>query len=301
MTLNQLIYFQKIAETGNMGRAAKVLHISQPSLSISIANLEKELNLSLFNRIGHKLSLSPEGEQLLIHAKTILNEIQETQLHMQSLSADRETHIRIGCITPVLYEKLPRIVHNFLAMPKNSSLKVDFATDNTVPLIAKLRDGYYDFLVCSAADDGDIIQTELYSEPYVLLCPPNSDIPQTWDELLSRDMIGFHTRAASHHEIHTMLINHGIQPTYIHRAPDEEGIAALVSNGFGYGIAARVSLLANYNLQIAPLPQPNSEMVRRIYLTQLVNRPPVGASMRFMNYLMKVMKEERSENQLKSE
>ena len=47
MTLNQLTYFQKIAETGNMGRAAQVLHISQPSLSISISNLEKELNVSL--------------------------------------------------------------------------------------------------------------------------------------------------------------------------------------------------------------------------------------------------------------
>ena len=43
MTLNQMIYFQKIAELGNMGQAARALSISQPSLSVSISNLEKEL------------------------------------------------------------------------------------------------------------------------------------------------------------------------------------------------------------------------------------------------------------------
>ena len=61
MTLNQLLYFQKIAAMGNMGKAAKALHISQPSLSVSISNLEKELNLSLFHRNGHNLELSAEG------------------------------------------------------------------------------------------------------------------------------------------------------------------------------------------------------------------------------------------------
>ena len=60
MTLNQLLYFQKIAAMGNMGKAAKALHISQPSLSVSISNLEKELNLSLFHRNGHNLELSAE-------------------------------------------------------------------------------------------------------------------------------------------------------------------------------------------------------------------------------------------------
>ncbi len=53
MTLNQLIYFEKVAEIENMGLAANLLHIAQPSLSISISNLEKELNLTLFNRVGH--------------------------------------------------------------------------------------------------------------------------------------------------------------------------------------------------------------------------------------------------------
>lgn len=285
MTLNQLSYFQKIAEIGNMGRAAQVLHISQPSLSISISNLEKELNVSLFTRVGHKLTLSSDGQQFLVHVKKILDDVREAEIHMQSLSADRNTHIRIGCIAPVLYDYLPGAVQDFLALPGNGKLKVDFTTDNTSVLVSNLRDGYFDYVICSACDDGDMIQTEMAAEPYVLLCPPGADIPSTWEELLEKDLIGFHIRAAAHHEIHTMLIRNGIQPTYLHRAPDEESIAALVSHGFGYGITPQVGVLKNYDLQITPLPAPNEGMVRKIFLTHLISRPPIGAAKRFMEYL----------------
>ena len=285
MTLNQMNYFLKIAEIGNMGRAAEVLHISQPSLSIAISNLEKELNVKLFHRVGHKLFLSTDGEQFLVHVKKILADVQEAQIHMQSLSADREIHIRIGCIAPVLYDYLPKKIQEFLAIPKNKNLKIDFTTDNTSVLISRLRDGYYDYLICSESGSDDLLQTELISEPYVLLCPPGAPVPESWEDLLEKDMVGFHVRAAAHHEIHTMLIQHGIQPVYRHRAPDEESIASLVSHGFGYGIVPRVGALEHFNLQIAPLPAPNESMVRIIYLTQLVNRPPIGAAKRFYDYL----------------
>jgi len=289
MTLNQLQYFLKIAETGNMGRAAQILHIAQPSLSVSLSNLEKELNITLFNRIGHKLQLSSDGEQFLVHVKRILHDVREAEIHMQSLSAVRNTNIRIGCIAPVLYDYLPGKVHSFLSEPGNQKLKVDFTTDNTSTLIANLRDGYYDYVICSASDERDLIQQELISEPYVLLCPPDSKVPETWEELLSLDLIGFHLRAAAHHEIHSMLTRNGIQPTYIHRAPDEESIAALVSHSFGYGICPQVGILKNYNLQIAALPQPNDDMVRRIYLTQLISRPPIGAAKHFLDFIKRDM------------
>ncbi len=285
MTLAQLSYFEKLAETANMGHAAAALHISQPSLSIAISKLETELNLLLFNRVGHKLLLTSDGQQLLVHARKILREVQETQLHMQSLSAERETQIRIGCIAPVLYDYLPGIMREFMSIPKNNGLKIDFTIDNTNFLIPMLKNGYFDFLICSQSEDPDLYQTLFISEPLLLLCPPGAPVPQTWDEILVQDLIGFQQRASAHHEIHTMLIRQGIQPAYRYRAPDEEGIAALVSHGFGYGFVPNVAMLKNYDLQAVPLPEPNDTFVRNIYVTRLINRPPVGASKRFVEYL----------------
>lgn len=286
MTLNQMIYFQKIALLGNMGKAARVLNISQPSLSVAISNLEKELNLSLFLRDGHKLTLSAEGRQFLTHVDTILAGVQETQLHMQSLSANRDIMIRIGCISPVMLEALPRTVRAFLSKPGNSHMKVDFRTDNTTNLIGKLRDGYCDFLICSVSKEEDLIQTELSAEPYVLLSPPGWEEPQSWDALFSQDVVGFQEQTRACSEIREMLEEYGIVPIYTHNAPDEASIAALVSYGFGYGIVPKVPLLKHYDLQISPLPTPDGGLTRRIYLTQLINRPPAGAAKRFLKYLL---------------
>ena len=58
MTLNQLAYFQKLAETRHMGRAAEELLSSQPSLSGSMARLEEELGLVLFDRAGRRMAHS---------------------------------------------------------------------------------------------------------------------------------------------------------------------------------------------------------------------------------------------------
>lgn len=285
MTLNQLLYFEKITETQNMGRAAKLLHISQPSLSIALSNLEKELNVELFNRIGHRLLLSNEGEQFLVHVKKILREVRDAELHMQSLSADRNLQIRIGCLVPVLYDYLPRLIHDFLALPENHLLKIDFTTNNTSKLIPMLKEGYFDYIICSKQDDPELIQTELISEPYVLLCPPGAQVPTTWNDILAQNLIGFQQTAAAHHEIHTALVQQDIQPTYVYRAPDEESIASLVSHGLGYGIVPKVQALENFNLQIVPLPDTGIAFVRKIYLTQLINRPAIGAAKRFLNYL----------------
>ncbi len=286
MTLNQMIYFQKIAQLGNMGRAARVLNISQPSLSVAISNLEKELNLSLFLRDGRKLTLSAEGRQFLAHVEGILADVQEAQLHMQSLSANRDVMIRIGCISPLMLEALPRTVRAFLSKPGNRHMKVDFRTDNTSALIARLRDGYCDFLLCSLSKEEDLIQTELSAEPYVLLSPPGREAPQTWDDLFSQDVIGFQEQTRAFSEIQEMLGEYDVASVYTHNAPDEASIAALVSYGFGYGIVPKVPLLKNYDLQISPLPSPNGSLTRKIYLTRLVNRPPVGAARRFVKYLL---------------
>lgn len=286
MTLNQMIYFQRVAILGNMGKAARVLNISQPSLSVAISNLERELNLALFIRDGHKLTLSAEGRQFLAHIDTVLADIQDTRLHMQSLSANRDIMIRIGSISPVMLDALPRMVRAFLSQPGNNHMKVDFRTDNTLNLLSKLRDGYCDFLICSRSNEEDLIQTELFTEPYVLLSPPGWDVPTSWDALFAQDVIGFQEPAKACSEIRDMLEEYDIEPVYTHNAPDEASIAALVSYGFGYGIVPRVPLLQHYNVQIAPLPTPNGDLTRRIYLTQLISRPPVGAARRFLKYLM---------------
>ncbi len=72
MELKQLEYFLKVAEQLNFSRAAESLYISQPALSYQIAELERELGAELFVRDRRKVSLTPEGEALMLPAREML-------------------------------------------------------------------------------------------------------------------------------------------------------------------------------------------------------------------------------------
>jgi DNA-binding transcriptional LysR family regulator len=75
MSLVQLESFIAVAEEGNVGRAARRLHISQPPLTRRIRSLEEELGTALFARTPKGMTLLPAGSVLLDHAKRVREEI----------------------------------------------------------------------------------------------------------------------------------------------------------------------------------------------------------------------------------
>ena len=77
MTFQQLQYFLEVHRTGSVTKAAKNLFVSYPSVSVAIANIEKELGVELFARGPKGLTLTEQGQHVLEHANTI------TQAYMQ--------------------------------------------------------------------------------------------------------------------------------------------------------------------------------------------------------------------------
>lgn len=74
MTLQQLKYAITVAETGTITEAANKLYISQPSLTNAIYELEKEMNIIIFNRTNKGISISKEGEDFLGYARQVLEQ-----------------------------------------------------------------------------------------------------------------------------------------------------------------------------------------------------------------------------------
>lgn len=74
MTLQQLKYIITVAETGTITEAANKLYISQPSLTNAIHELEKEMNIIIFNRTNKGISISKEGEDFLGYARQVLEQ-----------------------------------------------------------------------------------------------------------------------------------------------------------------------------------------------------------------------------------
>ncbi len=76
MTIQQLNYVIRIAETGSINRAAETLFITQPSLTSALKELEKEIGVTMFNRSGRGVTLTAEGAAFLPYARSVVEQFQ---------------------------------------------------------------------------------------------------------------------------------------------------------------------------------------------------------------------------------
>ena len=97
MEIRVLRYFLEVAREGNITRAAAYLHISQPTLSRQIKELEEELGKKLFVRSNYSVKLTEEGMLLRKRAEDILDMVDKTTEEFRALDEINGGDIRIGC------------------------------------------------------------------------------------------------------------------------------------------------------------------------------------------------------------
>ena len=107
MNLQHLRAFAAIADTGSYARAAGRIHLSQPALSRQIQALEAELGVPLFDRIGRRVQLTSEGEDLLRRARRLLAEADSLGERARSLKTGETGILRVGAT--------PQVIENLLA------------------------------------------------------------------------------------------------------------------------------------------------------------------------------------------
>ena len=96
MELRVLRYFLGVAREGSMTGAAKTLHVTQPTLSRQLQDLEEELGQQLFIRGSHSLTLTPEGVLLRKRAEEILEMVQKTESEFSSMGNTVAGDVHIG-------------------------------------------------------------------------------------------------------------------------------------------------------------------------------------------------------------
>lgn len=79
MTIQQLHYIIVISETGSINKASELLYVAQPSLTSAIQELEKELGFAIFHRSRRGVTLTVEGTEFLLHARTLYNQFEDLQ------------------------------------------------------------------------------------------------------------------------------------------------------------------------------------------------------------------------------
>lgn len=96
MEIRVLRYFLEVAREENITKAAAFLHVSQPTLSRQLKELEEELGRPLFVRSSHRIHLTDEGQLLRKRAEDILDMVDKTASEFKSLDEITGGDIRIG-------------------------------------------------------------------------------------------------------------------------------------------------------------------------------------------------------------
>lgn len=153
MTLLQLTYFQAVCKLGSTTKAAAALSVSQPTISVSIRDLEQEFSVSLFTRNKNRLEVTPEGRVLLELSEDLLRKADEISSVMQDLSGKRK-RIRVG-ISPMLCSVLlSRLLKDFKVNYPDTDIQV--VEDGRVPLFLKLENDEVDMILMSEEGDESI-------------------------------------------------------------------------------------------------------------------------------------------------
>lgn len=147
LELRHLILVRTVVEEGGLTRAGHRLGISQSALSHQLCDIEEQLAVSLFHRIGRRLTLAPAGDRILRAAKLVLPEIERAELDVSQGSSQMAGTIRIGVDDDSCYCWLPGILRQFSRAYPNIELRL--AKVSSEKPVQGLRNNEVDLAVIS--------------------------------------------------------------------------------------------------------------------------------------------------------
>lgn len=276
MELKQLEAFVNVVELQSFSKAAKVIYLTQPTVSAHIVSLEKELNTKLLERTTKSVSLTQNGEKLYAYAKTMVSLKEEMMMEFCSQKAS-EIMINIAASTiPSLYV-LPELIPAFqkkVAAVHFSLIQGDSEDTIKAVLTHKADIG---FVGMYAADKR--LQCIPFLEDSLVVIMPNEEKYQEilsgsqeniWDLLLKEPMILRENGSGTRKEAEKFLEARGIreeQLNVIAHINEQEMIKRSVSKGMGISIISRKA--AEDYAEIGKLliyEPPGGKIIRNLYL-----------------------------------
>jgi len=174
-TLRQLQVFAAVIETSSMKGAAVKLSLSQPAVSMIVADLEKVFRCRLFDRWGKKIVLNHRGKELLPLARRMLAEAQEIQSLFNP--DDPRGSLWLGASSTLATYLVPLILPDFLNKHPGVNIKITSSNKNIV--VEKLEQFSLDIgLIAGPCDNPDIEKHYLFDDELTIFCARHHPLAQ---------------------------------------------------------------------------------------------------------------------------
>lgn len=170
MTLVELKYILAVSQEKHFGRAAARAHVSQPTLSVAINKLEKEIGVKIFERQTGSVRVTEVGERLVEQAYRVLEEVDLFKDVAMGSKNHLDSPLKIGAIPTIAPYLFPTLIPRLKKIaPKMPLIINEDVTDN---LHGKLHRGELDVIILALPyKESGVLVKKLYEEPFVVLMP----------------------------------------------------------------------------------------------------------------------------------
>ena len=172
LDIRHLRYFLAVAEAGSFSRAADRLGISQPSVSQQMRDLEAGLRVTLFQRRGKRILLTPRGLIFQEHARAVLHQLENFLQELNTEPGELRGALRLGVIPALNVPLVPQLLGSFSAEQPSISITVEEISSTEIE--TALEEGRMDVgLGFLTRHSPNLRYERLCTDEFALLVPPN--------------------------------------------------------------------------------------------------------------------------------
>lgn len=234
MTIRHLKTFCAVCRLGGITRAAEELCVAQPSVSQTVSELERYYGVKLFDRMGRKLLLTPEGERLRVKAEEAIAAFSEFEDAARD-TKDRRS-VRIGASVTVGQMLLPRLVRALEEEMENVECR---AVVESAAAVEKLvEEGALDFAAVEGSVSRGLIAEEFASDRLAAVCAAEMEIlgPILPAWLVELPLLLRRKGSASRDLLEERLSALGLKPQPWLESSSNSALLAAAREGLGFAV-----------------------------------------------------------------
>lgn len=242
--LTSLQLFVAVCELGSIGRAAEREFIAASAVSKRLSDLEATLNTPLLYRHTRGVDLTPAGESLLHHARSVLYSLEKMQGELSEYADGVRGHVRVHANISAIVQFLPEDLGAF--RHAHEEIKIDLEEHLSTEVLRAVQEGAADLGVCHVGalgrnGDNSELQSRHYRDDQLVLIVPVGHVlagkgPISFSATLDHDHVGLHTNSSIYVAMRQAALAAGRSIKLRIHVTGLDAMCRMIENGLGIGV-----------------------------------------------------------------
>lgn len=289
VTIRQLKVFDSVARHLSYTKAADDLHLTQPAVSMQIKQLERAVDLPLFEVLGKKVYLTHAGEAFHNHTQQILSQLKQAAEEMDALKGIDRGRVRVAIASTVNYFAA-RLIARFCQLHENVTINLEVTNRET--LLQRLEANEPDMVLMGVPpDDMELDATPFMTNPLIAIAAPDHALLAarriTLQKLAGQRLIMREPGSGTRNAIERVFREKGIEPVSRTEMTSNEAIKQVVEAGLGVAIVSLHTVELELSVgRLVQLPVESFPILRKWYIAQRMNKRLSPAARAFKEFVL---------------